>query len=75
LEKIKNNKLVSSSVDVCNIAKEVYTSVQNQEQKDKELEEHYIEATTKISYVPRDVIRNRIDFKVLHSTASTGRKV
>lgn len=54
LENIKNNKFMQSSVQVCNIAREVYTQVQNEGEKTKNLEEHYLDATNKVASIPKD---------------------
>ena len=76
IEKIKQNSLVSSSVEVCNIAKEVYTQVQQEEETNRlNIEDHYSQAITKITNVPQDVIQSRADYTFLQKSASTGRKV
>lgn len=54
LENIKNNKFMQSSVQVCNIAREVYSQVQNEGEKTKNLEEHYLDATNKVASIPKD---------------------
>lgn len=41
--------MITSSVEVCNIAKDVYTSVKNEED-DKHIEDIYLESTSKITY-------------------------
>lgn len=75
INKFKSNKLVTSSVEVCSIAKEVYASVKNEDSSPRKIEDHYLDATTKVSSVSKEEVENRIDYKMLHKTASTGRKI
>lgn len=39
------------------------------------MEEHYLNAATKIEQVPKEQVEQRIDYKVIQKTASTGRKI
>lgn len=75
IENIKNNKFLQSSVQVCNIAREVYTQVQNEGDEHKKLEEHYLDATSKVASIPKEDIPSRVDYKVVSTTASQGRKI
>lgn len=75
MESLKQNRLVYSGMEICNIAKEVFDSVQKEETQQKNLEQHYSESVNKVTQIPREEIENRIDYKVVSFTASSGRRV
>lgn len=76
IEVIRNNRIVNQSYQAYNIAREVYVLVQEEkEESPQNLEDQYLRASHQITYIPTDLIRERLDFQLVQRSASTGRKI
>lgn len=80
IQRMKNNSMIKSGLEVYNIAKEVYSLVNNKTTSydDSPLnsaEEIYVRATHKVTGRSEKKIKSRIDYKVVHHSAQVGRKI
>ena len=53
----------------------MYTQVQNESDHTKKLEEHYLDATNKVASIPKNEIPKRVDYQVVSTTATQGRRI
>ena len=80
LERMKNNTMVKSGLEVYSIAKEVYNLVNNDTSSGatkqfQSAEEIYVCAVHKVTDRSEKKIKSRIDYKLVHYTAQTYRKI
>lgn len=80
LEKVKNNTMFKSGLEVYSIAREVYNLVNSNNIEDVQkplnsAEEIYVCAAQRITEQSEKKIKSRIDYKVVHQSAMACRKV
>lgn len=78
-ERVKNNAMVKSSVEVFHIAKEVYSLVNEQEMDDSEktfksVEDVYVSAAQKVTGYSEKKVKARLDYRIVHNGAQIYRK-
>ncbi len=76
LESLKSTSIVSNGLEVCNIAYEVYNTVQSDNKaQEAKAEEIYANAARKVTKLPNKSIKKRLDYKLVAKSAVTGRRV
>lgn len=80
IERVRNNTMVKSGLEVYGIAKEVYNLVNNPSAADNEkrlnsVEEFYVCAAQKVTEHSEKKIKARLDYQVVHRSAQACRRV